>query len=524
MNTVSRFRRWTEWAERCRFLVVFAGFCWLVGISGLAGDWPQFRGPDNQGVSPDKILLDWPESGPVAKWRIPLQNGFSSFAISQGKVFTLVRRTVDGQSTEVCVSLDEARGQELWATPVGKAKYTSGGDDGTSDNRGGDGPRSTPSVLGDHVYVLNAYLGLFCLHRDSGKIEWQRDLVLDYGGSVIEWQSSASPIVEDNLLFINVNSPSQPLVALQASNGAEVWRAGRSEDKTTHASPVVTTILDVRQVIFFTRYGMVSIATQTGEELWRYRFQYRTSSGASPVVCGTIVYCSSGYTTGAGAVSISKSGDIFSAKEIWRKPNELENQWSTPVHHDGYIYGLYGHGDYGSAPLKCLDVATGLELWSETGFGLGGILLVQGHLLVLSERGELVLVKASPSAYQETARFKAITGKCWNAPAISQGRIYARSTKEGICLDTAVKTLSPLQLSTRCENGVNFWLEAKTVDGSEIDPDRAHNIQVFASSSWSQDSWTRITNTWELIEGRLNLREPDSLNWSQRFYRTIENP
>ncbi|HRZ99459.1 MAG TPA: PQQ-binding-like beta-propeller repeat protein, partial [Candidatus Paceibacterota bacterium] len=305
---------------------------------------------------------------------------------------------------------------------------------------------------------------------------------------------------------------------------AEVWRAGRAEDKTTHASPVVATLFDVRQVIFFTRYGLVSIAAQTGKELWRYRFPYRTSSGASPVICGTIVYCASGYSTGAGAVRITKSDDVFSASELWRKANELENQWSTPVYHEGYVYGLYGHGEYGYAPLKCVDVATGEEMWSESGFGLGGILLVQENLLVLSERGELVLVKASPTGYQESARFKAITGKCWNAPAISQGRIYARSTKEGICLETGVKTSSPLQLSTRMEGGVGICLEAKTIDGSPIEADRAQSIEVYASSNWNEGSWTRITNAWELMDGQLQLRESGALSWPQRFYRTLENP
>jgi hypothetical protein len=174
--------------------------------------------------------------------------------------------------------------------------------------------------------------------------------------------------------------------------------------------------------------------------LWRYSFPYRTSTASSPVVGGDIVYCSAGYGVGAAAVRITRSGGEFAATELWRRPNELMNHWSTPVYHDGHVYGLFGFKQYGQVPLKCIEIATGKELWSKTGFGQGGTILVGNHVLALAENGDLILVEATPKSYNEVARTKAVSGKCWNNAAVSNGRIYARSTKEGVCFDVTVQT------------------------------------------------------------------------------------
>jgi outer membrane protein assembly factor BamB len=520
--------RQPRWYAFPGFVVpVLIGLGLTMAFVGLGDDWSQYRGPNQDGISPERILKEWPQTGPEQVWKIPLQNGFSSIAISQGKAFTLVSRNVQGQSREMCIALNADTGQELWATAVGQAKYTPGADEGASDNSGGDGPRSTPAVNDNRVFVLNAYLGLYCLNRDTGNIEWQRNLKQDYGGSVIGWQNSASPTIDENLIFINVNSATQPLVALRVADGTEQWRGGRSDsDSTTHASPITATLHGVHQVIFITQYGLVSVESQTGQELWRCPFAYRTSTAASPVVCGDIVYCSAGYDVGAGAVRISKTGDSFSAQEIWRKPKQLMNQWSTPVYYEGYVYGIYGHGAHGTAPLKCVDVVTGNEKWSQSGFGPGGVLLVDGHVLVLSDYGDLVLVKASPTGYSESARFSAITGKCWNLAVVSNGRIYARSTQEGICLDVAEKTKAPLLLAPMIQADSGFSLRIHAADGTAIDPNRADALQVWTSTNAGLDlaQWSQITNSRTLTNGVLWMQEPSWTNWPQRFYMTLENP
>jgi len=217
-----------------------------------------------------------------------------------------------------------------------------------------------------------------------------------------------------------------------------VWKGG--EDAPTHASPVLATILGVRQVIFFTQPGLVAAEAKTGRELWRFPFKYSVSTASSPIVSGDIVYCSAGYGIGAGACRITKAGDKFSATELWRQSGKLMNHWTTPVCRDGYLYGIYGFKEFGTAPLKCVEIATGKEAWSKPGFGSGGgTILVGDHLLVQSDRGPLVLVDAKPDAYHELARAELYGGQCWTMPVVSNGRIYARNTKEGVCLEVALK-------------------------------------------------------------------------------------
>jgi outer membrane protein assembly factor BamB len=402
-----------------------------------AADWSQYRGSNHDALSAEKILTQWPADGLKAVWKTPTPAGFSSFTASQGKAFTIVQRSIDGSNQEVCIALEADSGKELWASPVGIAKYDGGGDSGTKENSGGDGPRSTPSVDGDRVYVLSAQQSLFCFEIASGKTIWSKDIQKEYGGKVIQWQSAASPLIEGDLVFVNSTAPGKCLMAFNKKDGTLGWAA--EDDKMTHANPIAATILGTRQVIFFSQSGLVSVEPATGKVLWRYKFPYNVSTAASPVVCGDIVYCSAGYGVGAGAAKITKSGDTFTATELWRKPNKVISHWSTPLYFDGHLYGLISFKEFGKGALKCIDIATGNEVWSKDGFGPGGVIMAEGHLLVLNDQGELVLVKADPAAYSEVARFKAVDGKCWSTPALSNGRIYVRSTVQGGCFEIGAK-------------------------------------------------------------------------------------
>ena len=398
-------------------------------------DWPQYRGPKLNGTTSEKIQKSWPEAGPRQIWKTPLNAGFSSFAVAGGRAYTLVLRNLEAVKNEVCVALDAETGKELWAAPLGFAKYDGGGDSGASGNDGGDGPRSTPAVDGNRVYVLSAGLVLSAFDAASGKVVWRKDLVREHGARNIAWQSAASPVIEGNLIFVCAGGDGQSLLCFDKRAGAVVWK-GQS-DKMTHATPVVATILGHRQVIFFTQSGLVSVVPGTGAVLWRYAFPYRTSTAASPVVGGDIVYCSAGYGVGAAAVKVVKAGNAFKATELWRKENKLINHWSTSVYYEGHLYGLFGFKQWERVPLKCVELATGEEKWSQEGFGQGGIIIADGHIVALAENGDVVLVEASPKGYIEKARAKAVTGKCWNNVALANGRIYARSTKEGVCLDVS---------------------------------------------------------------------------------------
>ena len=404
-----------------------------------AADWPQYRGPNANGVTSEKIQKTWPGDGPRQLWKTPLNTGFSTFAVAGGKTFTLVSRDIDGVKNEVCLALNADSGKELWAAPLGFAKYDGGGDSGADGNKGGDGPRSTPAADGNRVYTLTAALVLFCLDAQDGKIVWRKDLVKEHGARNITWQNAASPLLEGNLIFICAGGSGQSLLCFHKTTGAVVWKG--QGDAMTHATPIAATIQGHRQIIYFTQSGLVSVVPGTGQVLWRYKFPYQTSTAASPVVGGDIVFCSAGYGVGAAAVKITKDGaGNFTATELWRKPNQIVNHWSTSVYHDGHLYGLFGFKQWERVPLKCVELATGEEKWSRDGFGQGGTILVDGSLVTLAENGELVVVEATPKSYNETARAKVVTGKCWNNVAVANGRIYARSTKEGVCLDVSRQT------------------------------------------------------------------------------------
>jgi outer membrane protein assembly factor BamB len=472
---------------RIRVILLWS-FIALAASALHAGDWPQYRGPNHDGISTELIRTNWSEAAPRPIWKVPLDPGLSSLSVSGGRAFTLVRRPRSGQDQEFCIALNADTGAELWASdPLGRAYYPNGGV-GIDD-----GPRSTPSVDGDRVYVLTSYLRLYCLSITNGAIIWSKDLMTEYGSDVADWQSAASPLIEGDRVFVIADAPNQCLIAFNKSDGSEAWKG--QNDVMTQASPIAATIAGVRQVIFFAKSGLVSVAPESGLVLWRYPFPFSTSTAASPVVGNDMVYCSAAYGGGAGAVQITSSGSQLATNEVWRTPGANMNHWETPVLNNGYLFGIYGQQGPGVS-LRCIDFTTGSEKWRQSGVGSGGVLFVAGHVLVLAEDGNLLLVKPDPAAYTEVARYRALDGasnsipglgvKCWNVPAISNGRIYARSTTETVCLDVAVAappTNRPPNAPTNVSppDGATNQLLTLTLQASPFDdPDG----DVHESSHW----------------------------------------
>lgn len=404
-------------------------------VSADAAEWPQYRGPDLNGVSAEKASPAWAGAGPKTVWKVPTENGFSSFAVSGGKAFTIVGRG----GKEVCVALDAANGKELWTAELDVAKYEGGGDSGTPDNKGGDGPRSTPTVNDGKVYAFSQGLILSCFDANSGKQIWSHDLMKEFAGHNITWKNASSPVIDGDLVFVAGGGAGQSFLAFNKADGKLAWKTG--DDTITHATPVVATILGERQVIFFMKSGLVSLSPKDGKELWRAPYKFAVSTAISPVVDGDIVYCSAGYGVGGGAFKISKDGAAFKATQMWQTPGDklVANHWSTPVVKDGHLYGMFSFKKYGVGPLKCVEIATGSVKWEQPNFGAGNVTLVGDKLIALADNGEVVVVEATPSAYKEVCRTKAVAGKCWSTPAFSDGKIYVRSTKEGACLDPSAK-------------------------------------------------------------------------------------
>jgi len=189
-----------------------------------ASDWPQFRGPNHDGASTEKILTNWPSAGLHTIWKVPLKDGFSAITVGGGEAFTLVTREVDGANQEVCVAMDAKTGKELWSTPLGIAKYDGGGNSGVPGNDGGDGPRSTPTFDQGKVYTYSARMVLKCLDAATGKEIWASDIIKDHGGRNIHWESAASPLVEGDLVYVAGGGAGESLLAFDKNDGHVVWK------------------------------------------------------------------------------------------------------------------------------------------------------------------------------------------------------------------------------------------------------------------------------------------------------------
>lgn len=405
-------------------------------LSGVA-DWPQYRGPEGDGKSSESISdRPWSGGAPETLWKIETPLGFSSFSVAGGRATTLISR--DGR--EVCLTVDADTGEELWSATLGESDYGHGGGNaGASDNRGGDGPRSTPAIDGRHVYVYDSHLVLSCFDAADGDLVWRRDVIEEFDGENIKWLNATSPVIDGETIYVGGGGPGKSFLAFRRDTGDLVW--GRGDETITHASPRVTTIDGRTQVVYFVRSGLVGVDADSGDEIWRTPFPFSVSTAASPVTSGNLVYCSAGYGVGAGLFRLGtgRAGEVGEPDEVWFKPNELMNHWSTPIIHDGHLYGIFEFKKYGRAPLQCVNLKSGEIVWREQGFGPGNCALAGDKLVVLSDAGELAIVEATPDRYRELARADLLEGKCWSTPAVSDGRVYIRSTEEGGCFRLATE-------------------------------------------------------------------------------------
>ena len=402
-----------------------------LAVSASAESWNQYRGPNGDGkVMQQLSVAGWGSEGPNVKWKVPAPLGFSSFSVLDNRAFTLIAEEVEGEKREVLVALDAGNGKRLWATPLGSTDYGhDGGNAGARDNRGGDGPRSTPTADKDSVYVYDSHLVLTKFDAKSGQVDWQHDIVAEFEGRNIKWKNAASPLLVDGVIYVGGGGAGQSFLAFDSKTGNVIWKSG--DELVTHATPHVLEG-SKKQIVFFAQSGLVSVDAATGVERWRTKFPFSVSTAASPVSEGKFVYCSAGYGVGAGLFRMNGGSE---PDEVWFKANELMNHWSTPLAHDGHLYGIFEFKKYGTAPLQCVDMESGEVKWQERGFGPGNCIMVGDKLIVLSDAGELVIAAATPEKYEELARADVLAGKCWSTPAFSDGKVYLRSTEEAVCID-----------------------------------------------------------------------------------------
>ena len=409
----------------------------LSSHAAVAADWPQFLGPNRDGIVRDKGLnVDWKSKAPATLWKVPIGNAFSSVIIVDKKIYTQAKRgTNDG-----IVCLDAKDGKEVWHFDVAPTYIDK--------QRHGFGPRSTPVHDQGKLYCLFPMGELVCMTTDGKKV-WQANIFKDTGaknhaGETFYWGVSMSPLVEGDLVIVQPGGTKGNSVAAYDKNtGKLVWTAG--SDPMGYASPIVATIAGKKQLIVPTGQSVLGLGPTKGEVLWRHEFgnQYNATA-ASPIWADNVLFVSAAYGAGSAALEILPpakengepspvKGEAWTVREKW-KQKKMQTLMATSMVLDGHIYGC--SGDLSAFMMRCVSLTSGEVKWEERVQGRLGLLALEGHLLCVGERGDVLLVEAQPRSYVVKAELpKLLAFKTWAAPAFADGKLYLRDERHLVCLD-----------------------------------------------------------------------------------------
>jgi outer membrane protein assembly factor BamB len=394
----------------------------LVTSTVAAGDWAQWLGPRRDGSSSETVK---PWQGPLkVLWKQPVGEGHSSPVVAGGRVYLHTR--LGDKSVEAVTAYDARTGAPQWQTSYPPGEFKS---------LFGNGPRGTPTVVGGKVYTFGITGILTCLDAETGKQLWQVDTLKKYQAANLFFGASCSPLVDEGLVFVNVGGKGASIVALAADTGELRWQA--LDDKASYSSPIALTQGGRRAVVFLTARGLVALAPSDGAVLWQHALvDLLAESSTTPVVAGDILFGSSITYGGVGLRLLSPAA----VQQEWQKP-ELNCYFSTPVavgkQHLYVVTGTKPPALVTKATLRCIEAATGKELWNRDKVGTYHASLLRtgdDKLLLVEEPGNLVLLQPDPKEYRELARSK-ICGNTWAHLALADGRLYIRDGKELVCVD-----------------------------------------------------------------------------------------
>ena len=405
----------------------------LAKVEAQKGEWSRWRGPNGDGISAEKGLLkEWPSDGPPLLWQAKgFGSGFSSVAISGGKIFTLGNK--DGKCCVVAADVKD--GEVLWSTPFG-----------------GGSPNCTPTVDGNLVFGLTHDGDLACCDTKTGRLLWSKNFPKDFGGKMHSvWGYSESPLVDGNNLIVTPGADKALLAALNKKTGKVVWQTEVARDQlgrhggdgAAYASIVVSHAAGVKQYVTLVGRGLVGVDAATGKLLWNYSpVANGTANIPTPIVNGDYIFGSSGYGTGSALLKIVKNGNKLEAEEeYFLEGNKLQN------HHGGMIrlgdYIFLGHGHNEGFPV-CIEMATGKDAW-RINRGPGGasaaIAYADGNLYFRYQDGTMALIEANPKEYVLKGKFKIKThnSESWPHPVIAGGKLYLRDQDDLLCYDIKAK-------------------------------------------------------------------------------------
>ncbi len=407
----------------------------------FAEDWPEWRGKGRSGIWAESGILDkFPEKGLTVAWRTPLHGGFAGPAVAAGRVFvTDFKQSAGMKGTERALCLDEKSGKIIWTR------------EWDADYRGisyATGPRATPTVDGERVYIVGASGILLCLNVRTGNVIWQKDYVKDYGTQMPTWGISGAPLVEgDRLIAIVGGQPDAKVMAFDKMTGKEIWRALPSDSDQGYSQPVIFEAGGTRQLIIWHPAAVVSLDPATGKVHWQQPFRVNLSTSlATPVLSGSRLLVSCFYN-GSMLLDLARE----KASVIWKGKSDSEINTdglhavvNTPVIDGDYIYGICSYGQF-----RCLNLKTGERVWEtmevtkEKARWASGFIVRHGdRYFINNDRGELIIAKLSPKGYQEISRTQLIKPTTnpgnrrelgavnWSHPAYANRHILARNDEE----------------------------------------------------------------------------------------------
>jgi outer membrane protein assembly factor BamB len=391
---------------------------------GAGSDWPQFLGPDRNGVYHGADLADsWPHGGPAVLWHRIVGHGWAAPVEKDGKLL-IFDRVGD---TEKLECLETLTGKPIWSADAPTAYQDDFGFD--------DGPRGTPTIAGDRVFTYNPEGLLRCRDFANGKEIWSVDTKSRFNQDKGFFGMACSPLVEGGSVIVNIGAKGAGVVAFDATSGKTLWQA--TDDEAGYSSPIAATIGGKRYVLAFTRAGLDALDPATGKVFFQFPFRSTSNesvNAATPLVVDDTVFLSASYETGAALLRFHESGP----EKLWGDDGILSNHYSTSVIYGGSLYGFDGRQEQGQH-LRCVDLKTGKVQWSRDDFGAGTLIVADSLktplLLILTEKGELVEAVASPEAYKELGRKELVGFETRANAAIADGLYFARGKSQLVCVD-----------------------------------------------------------------------------------------
>jgi len=400
--------------------------------AALLGSWSptptdcaEFRGAKRDGVIPGPALArEWKTKPPKLVWGpVPVGLGYGSMAAAGDHLVTIEQR-LDREAV-VCYRRDS--GSEVWVHSY-PALFE------RSEMQGGSGPCSTPTVVGDQIFTLGA-TGVLLRLDGKGKPVWSVNILEDVKADNLPWGMSGSPLVIDDLVIVNAGVGKQPdavggVVAYDVETGKRRWTSSDPK-QAGYSSPQLSEVGGTKQVLIFDGHGLAGYEPKTGKQFWRE--PWSTNQGINvcqPILAGDDrLFISSGYMIGGGLFKVVPVKDQWTVERLWKDRRSMQCKFTSPVLHEGRLYGI------SDVDLVCVDVKTGKRLWKGPDVGYGQVLLRGDRLLVVTEKGAVVMAAATPAKYEELGRFEVFGEKTWNTPTLAGDRLYVRNHRSMVCIE-----------------------------------------------------------------------------------------